>query len=95
MIIFLKGNDNVAVCQVNSNGTVSLIHYYNLDGDSVFLLDSNLTIGFSNIATSIINGVVQCSFTRINYINNVTRYFNIANPYYILTAYGNLDSRTS
>jgi hypothetical protein len=90
-----KDDDDVAVCQVNSDGTVSLYHYYNIESNSVYLSDSNLTIGFSNIATSITNGVAQCSFTRLNYINNITRYYDISKPYYILTASGQLNSTSS
>ena len=87
----------MAVCQVNSNGTVSLYHYYNPGGrsPSTLLSNSNPTVGFSNIVTSLKNGVAQCSFTRQNYLPDVNNYLDISNQYYILTAYGNLDSITS
>ena len=94
MIIFLKGDDNVAVCQVNSDGTVSLYHYYNPGGHSPskLLSDSNPTVGFSNIVTSLMNGVAQCSFTRQNYLPDVNNYLDISKQYYILTATGPLNS---
>jgi hypothetical protein len=93
---FVKEEDDVALCQVNSNGTVNLFHNYNIEGendnlDSVLLLETNPTVGFSNIITSYINGVATCSFTRINYMSNVANYLNINNKYYILTANGPLD----
>ena len=57
---FVKEEDDVALCQVNSNGTVNLFHNYNIEGendnlDSVLLLETNPTVGFSNIITSYIN----------------------------------------
>ena len=94
----MKGEDDVALCRVNSNGTVNLFHNYNNLGDSynseddsVLLLETNPTVGFSNIITSYINGVATCSFTRINYMPNITNYLDINNQYYILTANGPLD----
>ncbi len=85
---------------MNSDGTVNLFHNYNIEGendnlDSVLLLETNPTVGFSNIVTSYINGVATCSFTRINYMPNVPNYLDINNKYYILTANGPLDQNNN
>lgn len=89
------GNDDVAVCQVNSDGSVSVNHYYNgAIGSSSLLSSSNPTVGFSNIVTSIKNGVASCSFTRANSLSSVSNYFNQNNQYYLLTAIGPLSSGT-
>ena len=85
---------------MNSDGTVNLFHNYNIEGendnlDSVLLLETNPTVGFSNIETSYINGVATCSFTRINYMPNVPNYLDINNKYYILTANGPLDQNNN
>ncbi len=85
---YFKNNDDVALCQVNSDGRVSLYHNYNLHGNSLLLLSTNPTVGFSDIVTTYTNGVASCSFTRINYMSNVPNYFDINNQYYILTASG-------
>lgn len=89
----LMGNDDVAVCQVNSNGAVSVNHYYNgAKGVSLLLSSSNPTVGFSNIVTSIKNGVATCNFTRANSLPTVTNYFNQNSQYYLLSATGPLNS---
>jgi hypothetical protein len=81
------------VCQVNSNGAVSVSHYYNgAQGVSSLLSSSNPTVGFSNIVTSIQNGVATCNFTRANSLPTVTNYFNQNSQYYLLSATGPLSS---
>ena len=89
---FIKGNDDVAVCQVNSNGSISLRHNYNGDSSSNLLLSSNPTVGFSNIVTSFQNGVATCNFTRANSLPAVTNYLNQNSQYYLLSATGPLNT---
>ena len=83
-----KGDDDVAVCVVNSDGSVKLNHYYNMDHSPVLLSSSNSAIGFSNIVTSYSNGIAKCSFTRLKALPNVSQYFDLNSKYYILTASG-------
>ena len=81
------------MCQVNANGGVSVNHYYNVRiGSSSLLSSTNPTVGFSNIATSSLNGVTSCSFTRANSLSSVNNYFDQNNQYYLLTASGSLSS---
>ena len=87
-----KDKDDVAVCQLNSDGTVSLKHYYNKGYSSALLLNSNPTIGYSNIETSYANGIASCSFTRELKMPSVANYFDLSYSYYILTANGPLRS---
>ncbi len=82
----------MAVCQVNSDGSLILRHYYNKVHSPNFLLSSNPTVGFSNIATSYSNGVIVCSFVRANTMPGVTNYYDQNSQYYILTASGPLMS---
>lgn len=85
------GDDDVAICQVNSDNSVSLFHYYNMPHiPPTLLLNTNPTIGFSNIKTSYENDILTCSFTRQLNMPNVTHYFDLNNnkKYYILAAYG-------
>ena len=89
---YLKNKDDVALCQLNSDGKVSLYHNYNLHDNSLLLLSTNPTVGFSNIVTSYVNGIATCSFTREIKMTSVTNYFDLSYSYYILTAYGPLRS---
>jgi len=85
------GDDDVAICQLNSDNTVSLFHYYNMPHiRPTLILNTNPTIGFSNIKTSYENDILSCSFTRQLNMPNVTHYFDLNNnkKYYILAAYG-------
>ena len=88
----LKGNDDVAVCQVNADGSLSLKHYYNKGHSSNLLLSSNPTVGFSSIVTSYSNGNITCSFVRANSMSSVANYFDLNSQYFLLTASGPLSS---
>ena len=86
------GQDDVAICQLNSDGSVNLYHYYNNGKSSSLLSSSNPTIGFSNTKTSVTNGNPSCSFTRDKTVASNSNYFDINNQYYILTASGTVSS---
>ena len=86
------GNDDVAVCQLNSNGSVNLYHYYNDGKSSSLLSSSDPILGFSNITTTVNNGKPTCSFTRAKTIPGVSKYFDLNNQYYIITASGSVSS---
>jgi hypothetical protein len=89
------GSDDVAVCQLNSNGSVSLYHYYNDGKSSSLLSSSDPILGFSNIITSVTNGNPTCSFTRAKKMPGVPNYFDVNNQYYIITASGSVSSSGS
>jgi hypothetical protein len=57
-------------------------------------LDQTQTsIGFSNMKILNVNGKLYCSFRRVKNINFRANYFNLAsNRYYLLFAYGRIDS---
>ena len=82
----------MAVCQVNADGTVSLRHYYNGNDVSTLLVASNPTIGFSRIVTSFVDGKAKCDFTRSNSLTSEKKYYNQNGQYYLLSAFGSLDS---
>ncbi len=89
-----KGDDDVAMCKLDSKGQGTVEHYYNPINpkSSVYLRSSNKTIGFSNIKVSVVNGQVICSFRRKKSHPYVENYFDVeTNPnYYILTASGSI-----
>ncbi len=63
-------------------------HYYNNNKNAPGLLNSNPTVGYSNIAVSYANGMLTCSFNRQKSISNVPNYFDLSNNYYLLMANG-------
>ena len=87
------GNDDVAVCQLNSDGSVHLYHYYNecLYAPR-YLSSSDAIVCFSNITTSVSDGNPTCSFNRAKTMPGVPNYFDVNNQYYILTASGSVSS---
>jgi hypothetical protein len=89
------GNDDVAVCQLNSNGSVNLYHYYNDGKSSSLLSSSDPILGFSNITTSVNNGNPTCSFTRAKTMPGESKYFDVNDQFYILTASGSVSSSGS
>ena len=69
---------------------------YNPSEVTPMLLDSNNpSIGLSNQNTSLSNGWLTCSFTRLKSNNLVANYFDLNNQYYILAAYGSSTSARS
>jgi hypothetical protein len=95
IILFKKGDDDVALCKVNRNNTVSLLHHYNYGPYykiSSLLLSTNPRVGFTNIKTSYTNGVATCSFTRAVKMPSLAKYFDSSKSYYILAAYGPINS---
>ncbi len=86
------GNDDVAVCQLNSDGTVHLYHYFNNGKSSGLLSSTDPVVGFSSIITSVTNGNPTCSFTRAKTMSSVSNYFDANNKYYIITASGSVSS---
>ena len=82
------------MCKLNSAGQGSVEHYRNIPDLPlpVYLSSTDKIVGFSNIAVSVVNGQVVCSFRRAKSVSSVTNYFDVkTNPsYYILTATGSL-----
>jgi hypothetical protein len=94
-IIFLKGNDDVAICKVNSTGQGTIEHYRNTEKNTpVYLSSTDKSVGFFNISVRIVDGQVICSFRRSKSMLNVPNYFDVKQTpsYYILSAYGTLSS---
>ena len=68
-------------------------HQYNGGKSKPSLLkDSDSMIGFSNTAANLTNGVLKCSFSRVNSLASVTNYFDTSQQYFILIASGDLES---
>lgn len=95
--LLFKDFTDVVVCQ-RSGSAVSVQHYYNTDGASPpsYLDSTNTSIGLSNQLIQIENGIITCSFDRVNSLNN-TRYFKLTqqSQAYIIVAYGSVDSSGS
>jgi hypothetical protein len=92
---FNKGYDNVVACK--SSGVAN--HYYNPDSHNPSrLLDrSEPSVGISNVSVIQDGSVMVCRFERrkkypiTNAVN--AEYFDLNKKYYILAAYGDLDSQ--
>ena len=87
------GDDDVAMCKMNSAGTGAVEHYRNTGKSTpTYLSSSNPTVGFSNIVVTVVNGQLVCSFSRLKSMSNVANYFDIKTSpsFYILTATGTL-----
>ena len=85
------GDDNVCLCKISSS-KMSIENYYNSKAyKEPILLDVNHpSIGFSNIKLSLQDDVFTCSFTRENFISNISNYFSMNNNYYLLFASGKI-----
>jgi hypothetical protein len=68
-------------------------HYQNQGKVQPLLLNSNNpVIGLSNSTVTTSNGWLICSFSRQISLPTQSNYFDLNNPYYLLAAYGNLNS---
>ena len=85
------GDDNVCLCKISSS-KMSIENYYNSKAyKEPILLDVNHpSIGFSNIKLSLQDDIFTCSFTRENFISNISNYFSMNNNYYLLFASGKI-----
>lgn len=86
----MQGNDDVIACQINSDGTVSLNHYFNSGGHNA--PSPNPTAGYTSISTAILNGYPSCTFNRQASMPGVSTYFDSNNKYYLLSASGAVSS---
>ena len=67
-------------------------HHVNGIQNAPVLMNSSFpAIGLLNYAVNTNNGWLTCSFTRILSMPTQINYFNLANKYYILSAYGTTD----
>ncbi|CAF0731294.1 unnamed protein product, partial [Brachionus calyciflorus] len=86
------GNDCVIVCKI-SNGVGSVEHYYNTDKSAPGYLDpDNPTIGLTNAVVTVVNGQIQCSFTREKFIQGNSRYFDMRNTFTLLVVKGGVSN---
>ena len=89
------GDDDVIACKILSDGTAVVERDYNINADNTYpvpLSTSDSAIGLSNSAVTYSNGMLTCSFTRVNSMSTVANYRNIANPAYVLFATGPVNS---
>ncbi len=55
---------------------------------------NNLSIGLINAKADLNNGKLKCSFSRMKTMSNIANYFDLSKEsYFILTAYGELNSQ--
>jgi hypothetical protein len=82
------GEDNACVCK--SSPVSSVQHYYTNGNSGISLVDAaNPSIGLTNIKVVYNNGMLNCSFTRMNTMSDNSKYYDTKKSYYILTATGN------
>jgi hypothetical protein len=92
------GDDDVIACKILADGTTVVEHDYNLNAGFSYpvpLSTSDSAIGLSNSAVTYSNGMLTCTFTRVNSMSTVANYRNIANPAYALFATGPVNSTGS
>ena len=66
---------------------MSVQHYYNMNSNSALMNPASPTLGLSNTAVNVNQGIFTCTFTRDN-SNPNSRYFNLnSNSPYVLVAY--------
>ncbi|KAL6488255.1 hypothetical protein MHYP_G00019960 [Metynnis hypsauchen] len=78
------GNDDIYICGKDSNGNIQLQHAFSTGTATPSNIALGITSGFNS---SLINGVISCSFTSANPIST-TRSSSSQNSYYIFLAYG-------
>ena len=68
-------------------------HYYTSGHVSPSLMNNGApTVGLTNTAVYTLNGWLVCSFTREVSLSTQANYFDLSKQYFILAAYGSLDS---
>ncbi|KAL6488256.1 hypothetical protein MHYP_G00019970 [Metynnis hypsauchen] len=78
------GNDDIYICGKDSNGNIQLQRAFSTGTTT----PGNIALGnVSGFNSSLINGVISCSFTSANTIST-TRSSSSQNSYYIFLAYG-------
>ncbi|KAL7887745.1 hypothetical protein AOLI_G00054660 [Acnodon oligacanthus] len=78
------GNDDVYICGKDGSGNIQLQHAFSTGTTT----PGNIALGnVSGFNSSLINGVISCSFTSANPIST-TRSSSSQNSYYIFLAYG-------
>ena len=89
-----KGDDCVVMCKhVASEGKSSIEHYYNVEEARPNVLDpNNPTVGLSDPSVITNDGFLTCKFTRLKRNDTLNHYFDLHNKFYILGAYGGIDS---
>ena len=84
LFLIIKGSDDVVAC-VYSTSLKGVVRYYNQGKSPAKQATIN---GISNPTVTYENGVLKCSFTRSANISNDANFYNFANSYYLLAAYG-------
>ncbi|KAI4893750.1 hypothetical protein NFI96_032688 [Prochilodus magdalenae] len=79
-----QGNDDIYICGKDSNGNIQLQHAFSTGTTTPNTISLGNVTGFTS---SLINGVISCSFTSANTIST-TRSSTSQSSYYIFLAYG-------
>ena len=82
---FFQGADDVIAC-VYSADLKGVFRYYNQGKNQPIKQSTNF--GIVNSTVTLENGALKCSFNRAVNISNDGYFFNLANSYYLLAAYG-------
>ena len=88
-----KGDDSVVVCKLANDGRLLVENVYNDAPNPQFVDEMYVSIGLSNQAFVLNQGVFTCSFTRI--IQNeqyVNKFFDLNSLYYAFLAKGPLNA---
>jgi hypothetical protein len=88
------GNDMVIMCKYTTGSEWAIQHYYNYGKSSQIFDSKDPSIGLSNAKVSYVNGILNCSFNRISWIENNKNYFDLRKEAYVLVATGS-DSNSS
>jgi hypothetical protein len=93
---FIKGDDSVSLCKVNSTGSSVETYYNTVKALPSLVNPAEPWLGISKQNITIENGVLTCSFTKLKSIPNLSgTYFDLKEKYYILFAYGNVNSSST
>ncbi|KAK3571790.1 hypothetical protein QTP86_018681 [Hemibagrus guttatus] len=80
----IMGNDDIYICVLDSTGSIQIQHAFSTGRSRL----KNVPLGnISHIRTSVMDGIIRCSFRSRNPIST-TRISGMNNSYYLLFAYG-------
>lgn len=80
------------MCRVSGNTNQVESYYNGLEYNSDVLNATDRKMGITNANIAIINSFFMCNFTRAKSVAGNPLFYNLNNPYYILTAYGRTNS---
>jgi hypothetical protein len=85
-------DDAVTLCRIVNDTNRAVETYYNTGKNRSSLIDEkNPSLGISNQAISLENGILTCSFRKLKSIADSYQYFDMRKEYYLLFGRGYVD----